>query len=307
MEAARVEYADKNVSIAPTTYMSAAALIPPTLVVDESHITIRGVHLRFDELIDEQQFAPEHALQQREHMSKAEPFEHLVFKRLFNDRLLELVHDEFDMGCDVQWKRHSNRYEDTRRSMPSAPLGPATQLYFWLINSGRMTRFLSNVSGVDDLIPDPDLLGGGMHETRNGGHFSIHRDFEAHFTNGLSNAMVFITYLNKDWLPSYQGSLELWDSQHQQCVKKVAPDFGVSLLMRHGPNSYHGYSTPLDMPKGRTRRSLASYYYTHPNASQQSASRVSKFLFTAKVDIGKNMLKQCVPPIVWNGFRKLKR
>jgi hypothetical protein len=273
--------------------------------VDASHISIRGVRLPFDELVDVAQLSPDNAQRQREIIRKAQPFEHLVFKGLFNDRLLQLIHEEFDLSADLAWKQHVNKYEDTRRSMPGAHLGPAAQIYFWLVNSARITQFLTAVTGVDELISDPNLIGGGMHETRNGGHFSIHRDFEAHLNNGLSNAMVMITYLNHDWLPSYQGSLELWDAQRQACVKKLAPDFGVTLLMRHGPHSYHGYATPLNMPKGRTRRSIATYYYTNPKNAQYPTSTVSKFLFTAKVDIAKDMLKQCVPPIIWNGFKAL--
>lgn len=281
---------------------------PPSVVVGESHITIRGVRLHFDDLVDDRQLAPDNALQLREQLSKAKPFEHLVLKGLFNDRLLELIHDEFDMSNDAPWQQHLNKYEDTRRSKPGSRLGPAAQLYFWLCSSGRFTEFLRTASGVEDLIPDPFLLGGGMHETRNGGHFSIHRDFDTHWKTGLHNAMVFITYLNKDWSPSYQGSLELWDELRQQCVKKVPPDFGFSLLMCHGPNSYHGYATPLNIPAGRSRRSVASYYYTNrKNESGQPPSLVSKFLFTTKKDIAKEFIKQFIPPVVWNGFKKFGR
>jgi hypothetical protein len=286
--------------------MDTAAVSSPNFVVADSHFTIRGVRLRFEELVDDQQLSVDNAMRQREHLRNAVPFEHVLFQGLFNDRLLDLIHEEFDLATQLPWKQHVNRYEDTRRSMPGATLGPAAQIYFWLVNSARITQFLTAVTGVEELIPDPGLVGGGMHETRNGGHFSIHRDFEAHLTNGLANEMVMITYLNKDWKPSYQGLLELWDAQRQQCVKKVSPDFGVTLLMRHGPHSYHGYTTPLNMPRGRTRRSVASYYYSHPQTSQRPTSTVSKFLFTSKLDIAKETIKQCVPPILWNGFKKLK-
>ena len=284
------------------------AFAPLNVAIGEGHITIRGVRLNFDELVDERQLLPDNALRLRENIGKAEPFAHLLLKNLFHDRLLELIHDEFDMRQEERWKSHSNAYEDTRRSTPGSRLGPAAQLYFWLVNSWPVTQFLSTATGIDNLIPDPLLVGGGMHETRNAGHFSIHRDFEVHEKTGLSNAMVFITYLNKDWAPSYQGSLELWDHERQLCVKKVSPDFGVSLLLPHGPTSYHGYSTPLNIPVGRTRRSVASYYYTHQrDTSGRAASTASKFLFTARSDVAKGVIKEFIPPIVWNAFKKLRR
>jgi hypothetical protein len=285
----------------------ASAISAPNVLIGDSHITIRGVRLSFDELVDQRQLAADNALRLREEIRNAQPFEHLVLKDLFNDRMLQLIHDEFDLFRDQPWQRHSNKYEETRRSMPGSRLGPAASLYFWLVNSSPIAEFLSAVIGVPNLIPDPSLMGGGMHETRNGGHFAIHRDFDTHMRYGLHNAMVFITYLNKDWSPSYQGSLELWDQKRQACIKKVSPDFGSSLLMCHGLNSYHGYTTPLNMPEGRTRRSVATYYYTNTKGASQVPRTVSKFLFTSKADIAKGFVKQFIPPVVWTGLKKLKR
>jgi hypothetical protein len=283
------------------------ARLASDVAVSDNSITIRGTRLPIDELVDAQQLAPDNALRLRASMAAAQPFEHLTLAGLFNDRLLELVQEEFELYADRPWSRALTKYEDTFRSAPGSALGPAAQLYFWLVNSGPFTDFLSAVSGVGSLIPDPQLIGGGMHETRTGGHFGVHRDFEVHVNNGLANAMVLITYLNKDWPPSYQGFLELWDAKRQECVKKVPPDFGLSLLMRHGPSSYHGYLAPLNAPPGRARRSVASYYYVNKDAANQVASTVSKFLFTTKADLATAFIKQFVPPILWKSFKKLKR
>ena len=42
----------------------------------------------------------------------------------------------------------------------------------------------------------------------------------------LTNTLVFITYLNRDWRPEYGGALELWDGKRNQKVTEVAPVFG---------------------------------------------------------------------------------
>jgi hypothetical protein len=284
-----------------------AALTSPSVVADDSQITIRGVRLRFDELVDERQFLHENALKLREQLLNAKPFEHVVAKGLFNDRLLELVYDEFDMLEQQPLTRLSTKYEETRRSAANFRYGPASQIYFWLVNSSLFTNFLGTVTGVDNLLSDPTLWSGGLHETRNGGRFEIHRDFNAHIRTGLHNVMVFITYLNKDWLPSYNGALELWDESRQQCVTKVPPDFGSSLIMRHGSQSYHGYTTPLNIPPGRTRRSVACYYYSNrADIIREAPSTVSKFLHTAKEDVARDLIKQFIPPILWTALKKLK-
>jgi len=52
---------------------------------------------------------------------------------------------------------------------------------------------------------------------------------------------------------------------------------------------------------------VASYYYVNKDAANQVASTMSKFLFTTKGDLATSFVKQFVPPILWKGFKKLKR
>jgi Rps23 Pro-64 3,4-dihydroxylase Tpa1-like proline 4-hydroxylase len=139
----------------------------------------------------------------------------------FNPLLLELVLEEFDLYATRDWRNENSKYETTRRSLMGAQFGPASQLYFGIVNSGWFATLLSQVTGVEDLIPDVTLYGGGLHETRNGGKFGIHRDFDRQRRTGLRNEMVFITYLNKGWKPEWRGALELWDKKSIACVTKL--------------------------------------------------------------------------------------
>jgi hypothetical protein len=287
--------------------MNAVSLSSAEIAADDSFVSIRGVRLRFEELLDTSQLTTGDAVRLREQLLQATPFPHLVLKGLFNERLLELIHEEFDLLGDQPLVQLSTKYEDTRRSPVGLRMGPASRLYFWLANSSLLTDFLGALAAVENLQPDPTLWSGGLHETRNGGRFEIHRDFNAHIKTGLHNVMVFITYLNKDWQQSFNGALELWDHDTQQCVTKVWPEFGASLILPHGPRSYHGYTAPLNLPPDRTRRSVACYYYTNRGDLRNEASNAySKFLFTAKQDVARDFVKQFVPPIVWSGIKKLQ-
>ncbi len=270
------------------------------------HFCIRDTRLAWPELVDGRLFQPDVVHDLHERLRTARPFEHLVVENWFNPTLLELVYEEFDLFGDAGWKHLQNSYEDTRRSAHHARFGPATQLYFAIVNSGWFVDLLAAVSGVEDLIPDPFLHGGGMHETRAGGGFGIHRDFDRHVRHGLSNRMVFITYLNKGWEPAWDGALELWDAEKSACVRRVEPEFGRSILLQHGPSSYHGHPRPLRVPNGRVRRSVAAYYYTNPLAEELRDEQVrSRFLFTQRADGLKRVAKLLTPPIVWMGLKKL--
>ena len=167
------------------------------------------MQLRYSELVDRSFFTPERRALLRQQLEQAQPFPHLVLDGLFHPALLELVEEEFDTRSPASWAEIKSSYESTRRSLPGVSLQTASQVYFDIMNSGWLSEWLSSSTGVPHLLSDPKLFGGGLHESRSGGAFSIHRDFSRHRDIGLRNAMVFITYLNKDWQPEWGSALEL--------------------------------------------------------------------------------------------------
>jgi hypothetical protein len=139
-----------------------------------------------------------------------------------------------------------------------------------------------------------------------GGSFAVHRDFDRHPKTGLKNEMVFITYLNHGWQPEWGSALELWDAKDGQCVTTVQPEFGRTLLMPHGPKSFHGHPTPLQAPDDRPRRSVATYFYTGTPMPEQDLDRsISIFIQPRRIDAAKAMLRQWVPPILWRLAKKV--
>lgn len=269
-------------------------------------VSIRGVRLPLAELVDRTLLAPARQELLRERLQGAAPFPHLVLDDLFHPRLLELVAEEFDIHPVEGWADVQSRYESTRRSVPGTPLGPATQMYFDILHSGWFTGWLSALTGRPYLLADPKLFGGGLHESRRGATFAVHRDFDRHRHLGLKNEMVFITYLNKGWAPEWGSALELWDRRQDRCVARVQPEFGRSILLPHGPASYHGHPDTLQVPDDRTRRSVAAYFYSSPLAGKQHGDEsASMFLHTHRLDRLKAMARWVTPPVVWLLARRL--
>lgn len=279
----------------------------PVLVTSPDVVSIRGVRLPVAELVDQRFFEPGKAEELHRQLLAASPFPHLVLPNVFNPRLLELVIEEFDLLPPSAWADIKSSYENTRRSVLGAKLGPASQLYFDIVNSGWYTEWLSTVIGVPYLLPDPKLFGGGLHESRVGATFAVHRDFTYHRHIGLRNEMVMITYLNKNWQAEWGSALELWDADRKGCVTRVQPEFGHTLIMPHGPASYHGHPHPMHTPDGRPRRSIAAYFYTSPDAGKRDGDQsMSIFLSPRKVDQAKTFVRMLMPPVVWSAVRKLK-
>ena len=291
--------------------LSFPSSLSPLRVVAErvaDFVSIRGVRLLMDQLVDASFFTPEATQRLREQLFAATPFPHLVIEGLFNPALLELVREEFDGHAAEAWKDVKSGYESTRRLQLGAALGPASQIYFNILESGWFTRWLSEVTATPYLLTDPQRFGGGLHESQVGGAFAIHRDFNYHPHVGLKNEMVCITYLNHDWQDAWGGVLELWNAKDGQCQARVRPEFGHTLILPHGPASFHGHPGPLCPPEGVKRRSVAAYFYTSPKAGQQDPEEaVSIFMHTRRADRLKKAVRLMTPPVIWRAVKRLKR
>jgi Rps23 Pro-64 3,4-dihydroxylase Tpa1-like proline 4-hydroxylase len=130
------------------------------------------------------------------------------------------------------------------------------------LNGRAFLGFLEEMTGIDGLIADPYLSGGGLHLTRRGGHLGVHADFNIHGKMKVERRLNLLLYLNDGWLDEYGGKLELWDREMTRCEKRIAPVIGRAVVFNTSLDSYHGHPDPLTCPPERDRRSIATYYYT---------------------------------------------
>lgn len=116
------------------------------------------------------------------------------------------------------------------------------------LNSEAFLCFLEEMTGIHGLVPDPYFEGGGLHETRRGGHLGVHADFNLHGKMKLQRRLNLIVYLNEPWDESFGGHLELWDSAMSSCQVKVAPVLGRAVVFSTDLDSFHGHPDPLNCP-----------------------------------------------------------
>jgi hypothetical protein len=272
------------------------------------HVRIRGVALALDRLVDAQRFSSASLGALKQDFAAAQPFPHLVLDGLFDAALLELVAQEFDLLDASRWRRsYDGQHERTRRSLPGSRLGHAAQLYFAVLYSGWFVDVLQQLSGVSALVTDPQLHDGGFHESRRGDRFRIHADFDSHVHTALANELVLITYLNRDWDPAWCGALELWSAQPRQCVRRIEPLFGRTVLMRHSPVSFHGHPIPLRMPADRARRSVAAYYYSNRHDAALAQQHGTRFMERSVLRLVHHGIRQLTPPLLWSTAKRLAR
>lgn len=211
--------------------------------------------------------------------ASARPYPHIVLDRLFADDLVARLLAEFPRPDAPGWSTFDNPQEkklgfDLRR----AGLGEAIQSFLCDLASPPMLDFIERLTGIDGLIPDPYLGGGGPHQILPGGFLEVHSDFNWHPKLRLDRRLNLLLYLNRDWRPEYGGDLELWDSQMRQREAKIAPLYNRTVVFTTTDFSYHGHPAPLACPEGMSRKSISVYYYSNGRPdSERSAPHDTLF------------------------------
>lgn len=206
----------------------------------------------------------------------ADPFPHIVMDDVFDADVLHRVCAEFpDSSGHECFHREQEKLKFQFR--PDQCDSLAARMLFAELNSRAFLGFLSEMTGIEGLIPDPYHAGAGLHEIKRGGHLSIHADFPEHELMKVDRRLNLLIYLNEDWEESYGGALELWDRGMKGMRRSVLPVFGRAVLFNTDRDTFHGHPDPLNCPAGRSRRSIATYYYTARPAVNATLTRTTDF------------------------------
>lgn len=191
----------------------------------------------------------------------ANPFPHVVLDDFLPEDVASALDAEFDDPA-IAWQplHHVNERKSVFGDLTH--MGPVTAATVRALYSPAMRATLERLSGVADLIGDPELDGAGLHRTDPGGHLNIHTDALAHGKRRTwSRQLNLILFLNRDWEEAYRGELELWDATVSRCEQRVAPVFNRCVVFRTTQVSFHGVPDAVACPEGRSRKSLALYYF----------------------------------------------
>ncbi|KAL7514221.1 hypothetical protein ACHAXN_013248 [Cyclotella atomus] len=201
--------------------------------------------------------------------ASAQPFPHIAIDDIFPLSIIQKViqeHPESSLkdGCIPG----SMCFRAKTQSMKSGidtdeRMGTYTRLLFSFLKSSMFTKFLEDISGISNLLPDPHFRGSGLHFTATGGNLDIHADFNKYSGYNLDRRVNMFIYLNDDWPEEYGGHLELWSKDMKSCYQRIKPKLGRFVVFSSTDFSYHGHPEPIQAPDGRARRSLALYYYTN--------------------------------------------
>jgi Rps23 Pro-64 3,4-dihydroxylase Tpa1-like proline 4-hydroxylase len=244
------------------------------------------------------------------------PFAHIYFDNFLPTSDAEAVLLDFPSPKELKWSEFSNQNERKLAFDVVEKLPDSIRNVMYFLNSRPVIQFLEILTGIDGVIPDPYFVGGGLHQIKPGGHLEVHADFNRHNKLKLDRRINLLLYLNKDWKEEYGGHFELWNRDVTQAEQKILPLFNRCAIFSTTDYSFHGHPTPLTCPPDRSRKSLATYYYSNGRPEEElSDSHSTLFMQRAgaapavespKVSTMKSILHAITPPIIVDAYKNLR-
>jgi Rps23 Pro-64 3,4-dihydroxylase Tpa1-like proline 4-hydroxylase len=203
------------------------------------------------------------------------PFRYVAIDNFLPEAIANQIHDNYPAVNFGEWD--GTTYLDQKNKFQKSKFeeGSFMQEVFDQLNGPIFCEWLDRLATLEEpLMGDPDLFGGGLHQSINGAFLNVHVDYNFHPKTKYHRRLNAIIYLNKDWKEEYQGHNELWDFTNGKKVMldRVAPIFNRCVIFETNEISYHGHPTPLNTPEGITRKSLATYYYTKDRPEHEKVS-----------------------------------
>ncbi|TYO66830.1 2OG-Fe(II) oxygenase, partial [Bradyrhizobium hipponense] len=131
------------------------------------------------------------------------PFPHIGIDDFFDQDIISRLIACYPGEFDASWNRtflDAGAYEEQKLGLDRLEdFPPHIQQFINALNSRLFLGFLERLTGIEGLIPDPYLLGGGLHMIPRGGRLAIHADFNIHKKLRLDRRLNLLLYLNYDW------------------------------------------------------------------------------------------------------------
>lgn len=171
-------------------------------------------------------------------------------------------------AINAQWPNEWLKEDGSfNRKWSRSTLPPAAQA----VADQVTPEWVSELTGIPDLIADPELFGAGLHCIPAGGFLKMHVDFNRH-PNGWHRRVNVLIYLNEVWLSEWGGALQLGIGG----VVKYMPKGGRAVIFETTDDSWHGHPKPLACPPEFQRRSLALYFYNREPPAAAAHSTIYK-------------------------------
>ncbi len=203
----------------------------------------------------------------RRQFERAEPFKHVVIEGFFTDAFARALFQDFPSFDPA---RAMNEFGAVGRKAVHEQIEAISVAYGRLdecLQSDRFLRLISKITGIPDLLADPNMYGGGTHENLHGQDLDPHVDFNYDPPTKLHRRINLLVYLNEEWREEWGGAIELHSDPRNPDLNRIvsfAPTFNRALIFETNEKSWHGFPR-IELPEDKrhlSRKSLSVYLYT---------------------------------------------
>ncbi len=206
----------------------------------------------------------------------AQPFRHADIENFFDASLCRQLLADFPRFEDRHALNERGEVGGKAVRMDVRDISGAYRELDRYLQTPEFLGFVSAITGIPDLLYDPDYIGGGTHENRDGQSLDAHVDFNYHPRTRWHRRLNLIVYLNPQWEADWGGALELhsnpWKDAGEEIVR-IEPTFNRCVIFETTETSWHGFSQirlPAEV-RDVSRKSFAIYLYTRERPVAETA------------------------------------
>lgn len=212
----------------------------------------------------------------REQHFRGNPVPYTIIDNFLPEEIFRSVSFEIDFIQPEHWTVFSNEgsyRKECRNFFEAARL----QSMAYSFQGSSFLKWIEKITGVEKLVADPHMRGGGICRAPSGSSLGLHNDFNWNEQIRLTRRVNLILYMNSEWEESWGGDLEFWDFERTECLTKITPRPNRLAIWNYDEQLIHGYPAPLTCPEDVFRQNFIQFYYSS-NATHETPPHRSQFI-----------------------------